>query len=84
MKILKFWTFFRRFLFLKVLLKHKCLISYFVVDNTGQIVAISFTAQTGEMALRITFDYKNYNLHSQSVYASDSPWKQHTQVSFRV
>lgn len=43
------------------------MIIYCIVDDTGQIVAISFTAQTGEMALRITFDYENYNLYSQSV-----------------
>lgn len=29
--------------------------------DTGQIVVISSTYQTGRIALRITFDYENYN-----------------------
>lgn len=84
MNIWKFWLFFKRFLFLKALLKYKCPVTYFVVADTGQIAAISFTAQTGEMALRISFDYETYNLYSLSVYAPDSHWKQHIQVCFRV
>lgn len=29
--------------------------------DTGEIVAVSFTYQTGRIALRITFDYENFN-----------------------